>query len=195
MSEDQDLPDPAPEAEAGPAAPSAEERIAALEAEVAKAKDDFLRALAEAENSRRRSERQAADARVYAIDRFARELLPVADTLSRALEAFPAAARDSADDATRTFVEGLALTERTMLEAFSRNGLKRIGAKGEKFDPNLHQAVAQIPSDAPANHIAEVMQPGYALGDRTLRAAIVAVSLGQSAQPPAPEGPQVDIKV
>lgn len=184
--------DGAPAAPVSIADPATEARIAQLEAEFAKAKDDLLRALAEAENTRRRAEKQANDARAYAIDRFANDLLPIADTLSRALEAMTPDVRANADDASRTFFEGVELTERALLDAFARHGLKRVGTKGEKFDPNLHQAVAQIPSDAPANHVAEVMQPGFVLGDRTLRAAIVAVSLGQSAAPPSES---VDIKV
>lgn len=179
----------APEA-AADAAP--EDRIAQLEAEAAKARDDMLRALAEVENIRRRSEKQAADARLYAIDRFATDLLPVADTLARALAAISPEQRSSADEASRNLFEGVEMTERTLLEAFSRHGLRRIGAKGEKFDPNLHQAVAQIPSDSPAGTIAEVMQPGFVLAERTLRAAMVAVSLGRAAQPPSES---VDIKV
>jgi molecular chaperone GrpE len=184
--------DGAPAEPASVADPATEARIAQLETEFAKAKDDLLRALAEAENTRRRAEKQANDARVYAIDRFANDLLPIADTLSRALEAMTPDARANANDAERTFYEGVELTERALIDAFARHGLKRMGTKGEKFDPNLHQAVAQIPSDVPANHIAEVMQPGFVLGDRTVRAAIVAVSAGQAAAPPS-EG--VDIKV
>ncbi len=184
--------DGAPVAPESVADPATEARIAQLETEFAKAKDDLLRALAEAENTRRRAEKQANDARVYAIDRFANDLLPIADTLSRALEAMTPEARANANDAERTFYEGVELTERALIDAFARHGLKRVGTKGEKFDPNLHQAVAQIPSDVPANHIAEVMQPGFVLGDRTVRAAIVAVSAGQAAAPPS-EG--VDIKV
>lgn len=160
-----------------------------LEAELAKARDDMLRALAEVENTRRRAERQASEARLYAIDRFANDLLPIADTLSRALAAAP---KDSADEAVKNLIAGLELTERAMLDAFSRHGLKRIGARGERFDPNLHQAVAQAPSDQPANTVLEVMQPGYVLGDRTLRAAMVLVSAGSGAQQAQPT---VDVKV
>lgn len=182
-------PSPAPEAETGEPAPE----IAALEAEVAKARDELLRALAEVENTRRRADRQVQEARVYAIDRFANDLLPVADTLGRALAAASPQARESVDEATRTLIAGIELTERAMLDAFARHGLRRVGARGEAFDPNIHQAVAQAPSDQPAGAIAEVLQPGYVLGDRTLRAAMVMVSAGETGgQNPAP---QVDIKV
>jgi len=188
-------PNPQPETEqsdAGSEAPAPD--IAALEAELAAARDGLLRALADAENTRRRAERRAADARIYAIDRFAADLLPVADTLQRALAAAP---RDGADEALRNLITGLELTERAMLDAFARHGLRRVGAKGDAFDPNLHQAVAQAPSDAPAGTILEVMQPGYVLADRTLRAAMVLVSAGQAAAGPGGQnnGPSVDIKV
>src|SRR5215468_5441999 len=124
--------EPDPDNGAAPPAPD----LAALEAELAKARDEMLRALAEIENTRRRAERQAQEARIYAIDRFANDLLPVADTLTRALAAISPQARDSADEATRTLIAGIELTERSLLEAFSRHGLKRVGAKGETFDPN-----------------------------------------------------------
>ena len=168
------------------AAPAPE--TAALEAELAKARDEMLRALAEVENTRRRAERTAQDARTYAIDRFAADLLPVADTLARALQAAP---RDDMDEGFRNLLTGVELTERAMHEAFARHGLKRVGAKGETFDPNLHQAVAQAPSEQPAGKVAEVMQPGYVLGERTVRAAMVLVSTG----PTGASAPQVDIKV
>ena len=173
---------------AQPQAPEPEPDVAALEAELAKARDEMLRALAEVENTRRRAERTAQEARAYAIDRFAVDLLPVADTLGRALAAAP---RDDVDEGFRNLLTGVELTERAMLEAFGRHGLKRVGAKGDMFDPNIHQAVAQAPSDQPAGTVLEVMQPGYVLGDRTLRAAMVLVSAGGGAQPTEPT---VDVK-
>lgn len=172
--------DPGPEAEA--VSPTA-----ALEAEVAKARDEMLRALAEVENTRRRAERTAQEARTYAIDRFALDLLPVADTLSRALAAAP---RDDVDEGFRNLLTGVELTERALIEAFARHGLKRVGERGDKFDPNIHQAVAQAPGDAPAGAVLEVMQAGYVLGDRTVRPAMVLVSTG-----PGASTPNVDIKV
>lgn len=177
------------EPQTGDAAPSAvAPDLAALEAELNKARDDMLRALAEAENTRRRAERQAQEARAYAIDRFAGDLLPIADTLSRALAAAP---RETADEALRNLIMGLELTERTLIDVFARHGLRRIGEKGEPFNPNLHQAVAQAPGDQPAGAVQEVMQPGYVLGDRTLRAAMVLVSAGPAGASTA----HVDIKV
>lgn len=163
--------------------------VAALQAELAKAKDDMLRALADAENTRRRAERQAAEARAYAIDRFAMDLLPIADTLQRALQTAP---RDDQDEGFCNLLTGVELTERVLIDAFERHGLKRVGAKGETFDPKVHQAVAQAPGDQPAGTVQEVMQPGYVLGDRTLRAAMVLVSAGPGGAPPAHN---VDIKV
>ncbi len=191
-AEAQESPERAPAPEPAPeSAPPGEDRIAQLETELAKARDDLLRALADTENTRRRGEKQAADARIYAIDRFAGDLLPIADTLARALQAITPQTRASADDSTRTLFDGVEMTERALLETFARHGLKRVGAKGDKFDPNIHQAVAQIQSDAPAGAVAEVMQPGFVLGERTLRPAMVAVSLG-----PATAAPEtVDIKV
>jgi|CXWL01.1.fsa_nt_gi molecular chaperone GrpE len=190
-------PKPAPETddvaepEAAPSLSQATE-VAVFEEEIAKARDDLLRALAEVENTRRRAERQAQEARAYAIDRFARDLLPVADTLTRALEAAPPSWRDGPDDAMRNLLAGLELTERSLVDAFARHGLMRVGASGEIFDPNLHQAVAQTPSDQPAGTVLIVMQPGYVLGDRTLRAAIVSVSAGPAG---GQSTPRVDIRV
>lgn len=166
-----------------------------FEAELAKARDELLRALAEIENTRRRADRQTQDARTYAIDRFARDLLPVADTLARALAAVPQSAREAADDSIRTLLDGIEMTERALIEAFARHGLKRIGAQGETFDPNLHQAVAQTPSPQPAGTILDVLQPGYLLAERTLRAAMVQVSAGPATPREDAATPSVDIKV
>lgn len=177
-----------PESEAAAGAAEAFD-VATLQTELAKAKDDMLRALADAENTRRRAERQAVEARAYAIDRFAQDLLPVADSLNRALQAAP---RDTGDEALNNLITGLELTERSLVDVFARHGLRRVGAKGEAFDPKVHQAVAQAPGDQPAGAVQEVMQPGYVLGDRTLRAAMVLVSAG----PPGSASPaHVDIKV
>ncbi len=161
----------------------------ALAAELASARDSMLRALAEAENTRRRAERQVQEARAYAIDRFAGDLVPAADALSRALATAP---REIAEESVRNMIAGLELTERALFEAFARHGLRRVGAKGDAFDPNLHQAVAQAPSDQPAGVVLEVLQPGYVLADRTLRAAMVLVSGGPAGEKPAPN---LDIKV
>jgi molecular chaperone GrpE len=178
-----------PEQTETPEAASATPDLEALQAELSKARDDMLRALAEAENTRRRAERQSAEARVYAIDRFAQDLLPIADALQRALQAAP---RDDLDEGFRNLLTGVELTERSLIEAFARHGLKRVGVKGEAFDPKVHQAVAQAPGDEPAGAVQEVMQAGYVLGDRTVRAAMVLVSAGPTGGAPAA---RVDIKV
>lgn len=166
---------------------------AAFEAELSKARDEVLRALAEVENTRRRAERQTQEARTYAIDRFASDLLPVADTLGRALGAAPADWRNGADESLRNLLAGLEMTERTLIEVFARHGLKRVGATGEAFNPAIHQAVAHAPSPQPSGTVLDVMQPGYVLGDRTVRAAMVAVSAGPGAG--GGEAQNVDIKV
>lgn len=163
-----------------------------FEAELAKARDETLRALAEMENTRRRAERQAVEARAYAIERFAADLLPVADTMGRALSAAPEGWRDSSDETLRNLLTGLELTERALIDAFARHGLRRVGTKGEAFDPKVHQAVAQAPSPLPAGQVLEVMQPGYVLADRTVRAAMVAVSAGPG---DGAGGQSVDIKI
>ena len=153
-------------------------KLQAAQAEIETLKDAGLRALAEGENIRRRAEREKTDARLYAIDKFARDLLSVADNLGRAVLTAPDAFKG--DAAFDGYVTGVEMTERELQGAFERHGLQKIGAQGDKFDPTFHQAVAQIPSDLPAGEIAQVFQLGYVLGGRTLRAAMVAVSAGQS---------------
>lgn len=151
-------------------------RLQAAQVEIAALKDSGLRALAESENIRRRAEREKTDARLYAIDKFARDLVSVADNLSRAISTAPEAFKG--DAAFDGYVTGVEMTERELQSAFERHGLQKIGAPGDKFDPAIHQAVAQVPSDLPAGEVAQVFQPGYMLGGRTLRAAMVTVSIG-----------------
>ena len=127
------------EAGANAAAATPEERAAALEAELAEAQDKLLRALAETENVRRRAQRERSDAEKYGFAKFAGDLLSVADNLRRALDSLPEA--EAKDDRTRSLLEGVAATERELLAAFERHGLKRIDPKGERFDHNFHQAV------------------------------------------------------
>lgn len=190
-----------PDQNEAPAAPAPVDgrTVEAVEAELAATKDQLLRALADSENARRRAEREAADGRVYAIDRFARDLLAVADNLGRALQTVAPEQRAGADEGLKTLLDGIEMTEKALIDTFGRHGLKRVGGRGDRFDPNVHQAVAQIPSEVPTGMIAEVFQPGYVLADRTLRAAMVAVSLGNAANesppPPAEGGGNVDIKV
>ena len=166
------------DAENEAAAPvSPEERAAALEAELADAQDRLLRALAETENVRRRAQRERADAERYGFAKFAGDLLSVGDNLRRALDSLPEA--EARDDRTRGLLAGVAATERELLAAFERHGLKRIDPKGERFDHNFHQAVFEVENTGrPAGTIVEVLQPGYVLQDRLLRPAMVGVAKG-----------------
>jgi molecular chaperone GrpE len=158
---------------------SPEARVAALEAELAEHKDRLLRALAEAENTRRRAQRERDDAAKYAISGFAKELLSAADNLRRALDSLPEA--EVGDERTRSLLAGVAATERELLSVFERHGIRRIDPRGERFDHNLHQAIFEVEhGDRPPGTIIEVLQPGYLLHDRLLRPAMVGV-----AKPPA----------
>jgi molecular chaperone GrpE len=155
--------------------PSTEERLAALEAELAEQRDHLLRALAENENVRRRGQREREDAMKYAVAGFAKELLSVADNLRRALDSLPES--EVRDERTRGLLAGVAATERELLSVFERHGIQRIDPDGERFDHNLHQAIfeAERPGK-PSGTIIEVLQPGYLLHDRLLRPAMVGVA-------------------
>lgn len=163
-------------------APSADETIAALEAEVADMKDRALRAMADAQNVKKRAEREAVSARAYAIERFAVDMLSVHDNLSRALLNLDATAREDMGDNAKSLLDGIELTEKNLMAVLARHGVKAVPGKGSKFDPNVHQAVANIPSTEAKGDVAEVMQTGFTLGERTLRAAMVAVSMGPVAR-------------
>src|SRR6266571_4721018 len=156
---------------------SPEERLVLVETELADTKDRLLRALAETENVRSRFQRERADTQKYAISGFAKDLLTVVDNLRRALDAMPEV--EITDPRTRSLLDGVAATERELLAAFERHGLKRIDPKGEPFDHNFHQAIfeAERPG-APAGTVIEVLQPGYVLHDRLLRPAMVGVAKG-----------------
>ena len=169
-----DAGDPAEIGETG-AASSPEDRLAAIEAELAETKDRLLRALAETENVRRRLQRERDDAQKYAIGGFAKDLLSAVDNLRRALDAVPES--EIGDPRTRGLLDGVAATERELLAAFERHGLKRIDALGQRFDHNFHQAIfeAERPG-AVAGTVIEVLQPGYVLHDRLLRPAMVGVA-------------------
>jgi molecular chaperone GrpE len=155
----------------------ADDRLAAVEAELAETKDRLLRALAETENVRRRLQRERDDAQRYAAGAFAKDLLSPIDNLRRALDAMPEAG--TTDPRARSLRDGVAATERELLAAFERHGLKRIDPKGERFDHNFHQAIfeAERP-DVPAGTVVEVLQPGYVMHDRLLRPAMVGVAKG-----------------
>lgn len=181
MQQDVDKPESGPGAEAASELPE-EGRIEAgpgneLEAEVADLKDKLLRALADSENLRRRHARELEEARKYAMTGFARDLLDVADNMRRAIAAVPADARQG-NELLANLLEGVELTERSLLTAFDKHKVARIDpARGDKFDHNRHQAMFEVPSaDLPPGRIAEVMQTGWALADRLLRPAMVGVS-------------------
>ncbi len=152
-------------------------------------KDKLLRVLAEMENLRRRTEREIADARVYAISNFARDIVAVADNMDRALGALDAELREKADSGTKALLDGVELTERELLKVLEKHGVKKFEPLGEKFDPNLHQAMFELPDPSrPAGTVAQVVQPGYMIGERMLRPALVAVAKGgpkTAAEPPA----------
>jgi molecular chaperone GrpE len=152
-----------------------DDTLAALRSENAALKDQALRYAAEAENVRRRTEREANDARAYAIQKFARDLLDAADNLSRALQFAP---KEAADPAVSNFVMGVEMTEKALQTAFERNGLKRVEpARGARFDPNLHQAMMeQAADDVAPGCVIMVMQTGYELFGRIVRPALVAVT-------------------
>ena len=160
---------------------SPEAQVAALEAKVAEQQDRLLRALAEAENTRRRTQREREEATKYAVAGFAKDLLSAADNLHRALGSLPEA--EVGDERTRNLLAGVAATERELLSVFERHGIRRIDPMGERFDHNFHQAIFEAERrDKPAGTIIEVLQPGYVLHDRLLRPAMVGV-----AKPPAKE--------
>lgn len=151
------------------------EDLPSKEEEIANLNDRILRLAAELENTRRRGEREKADAGRYAIANFARDLLGVADNFERALRAADAAS----DDAVAGLIDGLRMTEKELLTVFERHGVRRVSPAGQKFDPNLHQAVAQVPHPTiPSGNVVDVAQPGFTIGDRVLRAAMVTVSSG-----------------
>lgn len=152
-----------------------------LKSELDELKDRLLRAVAETDNVRKRAERERAETAKYAIVSFARDLVGVADNLGRALQAIPAEAREN--EAVRTFITGIELTERELQSVFERHGIRKLVPKGEPFNAHFHQAVAEVPSaDAPAGSIIEVIQPGYAIEERLIRAAMVVVARAAAKQ-------------
>jgi molecular chaperone GrpE len=179
------------EASRGPAAASeqaaAPQPSTALEREHAETKDRLLRALAEMENLRKRTDREIADSRLYSLTSFARDLLVVADNMRRALDAVAPELRSSAEGGVKALIEGVELTERELLKALEKNGVRQFTPQGEKFDPNVHQAMFEIPdATVPAGSVVQVVQPGYMLGDRVLRPALVGVSKGGPKMAPVP---------
>ncbi len=165
---------------------------AALAAEVADLKDRLLRTLAEMENLRRRTEREVSDQRQYAITTFARDMLTVSDNLRRAIAAVPAESRRASDASLKALIEGVEMTERGLEQTLTKFGVRQIVPKGEKFDPSFHQAMFEVPTtELAAGMVAEVVQPGYVIGERVLRPALVGVSKAapkQQAPAPAEQG-------
>jgi molecular chaperone GrpE len=157
---------------------------AALAAEL---KDRLLRTLAEMENLRKRTAREVTDARLYGASSFARDMLGVADNMRRALDAVSPELRGSAEPGVKALIDGVELTERELIKALERNGVRQFSPRGEKFDPNVHQAMFEVPNPTvPAGSVVEVVAPGYMIGERVLRPAMVGVSKGGPKSPPSP---------
>ncbi len=169
-------------ADPAPAQSDAERDAAAVQAliaENASLKDKVLRTLAEMENLRRRTEKEVADAKTYGVTSFARDMLTFADNLRRALENVPAEAREGAETALKSFVEGIELTERDFLSRLTRHGVRKLDPKGQKFDPNFHEALFEAHDESvPAGTVAQVVEEGFAIGERVLRPAKVGVAKG-----------------
>jgi len=181
-----------PETASDPPAAPQEDPMVALARETADYKDKLLRSLAEMENLRKRTERQVADARDYGIAGFARDILAVADNMARALGALDADLREKADAGTKALLDGVELTERELIKVLEKHGVKKFEPLGEKFDPNLHQAMFEIPdASRPAGTVAQVVQAGYMIGERVLRPALVGVAKG-GPKPGAAEAPAND---
>jgi molecular chaperone GrpE len=160
----------------------------ALAKEAAEARDKMLRTLAEMENLRKRTAREVADARTYGISGFARDVLDIADNLQRALDAVPAEARAAAEPGLTALIEGVELTERSLLNALEKHGVKKFDPIGEKFDPNFQQAMFEVPdASVPSGTVVQVVQAGYMIGERVLRPALVGVSKGGAKAAPASE--------
>ena len=153
--------------------------VEALTKEAAEARDKMLRTLAEMENLRKRTSREVADARIYGITGFARDILDIADNLQRALDAVPAEMKATADPALKAFIEGVELTERSLLNTLEKNGVKKFDPSGEKFNPNFQQAMYEVPDPSvPQGTVVQVVQAGFMIGERVLRPALVGVSKG-----------------
>ena len=160
--------------------------LEALQAENAELKDRSLRTLADMENLRRRTEREVGDAKAYGVTSFARDMLTFADNLRRAVEAVPSEVRDGAEPRLKSFIEGIELTERDFLSRLNRFGVKKLEPMGKRFDPNMHEALFEIPDESvPAGTVMQIVEQGYAIGERVLRPAKVGVSRG---------GPKADAK-
>lgn len=153
--------------------------LEAVTKELAEAKDRTLRTLAEMENLRRRTAKEVTDARTYGITAFARDVLDIADNLQRALDAVPEETKAAADPGLKALLEGVELTERSLLNTLEKNGVKKFDPMGEKFDPNFQQAMFEIPdASVPSGTVVQVVQTGFKIGERILRPALVGVAKG-----------------
>jgi molecular chaperone GrpE len=183
--EEQDLvptPEPGPAGESADARPDPAAELAQARADAAGLKDQLLRALAEAENTRRRSQRDREETARYAAAPLAKDIVPVADNLARALATVPPEAL-AEDEALKNLVDGIAATERQLLAALERHDIKRIDALGEKFDSHRHQAMFEMPGTGkPAGTVVQVLQAGYMLHDRLLRPALVGIAKAEPAK-------------
>src|ERR1700760_3343506 len=163
--------------------------VEALTKEVAESRDKMLRTLAEMENLRTRTKREVSDAKTYGITGFARDVLEIADNLQRALDAVPAEAKAAADPGLKALMEGVELTERSLLNALEKNGVKKFDPAGEKFNPNFQQAMYEVPDPSvPTGTVVQVVQAGCMTGERVLRPALVGVSKGGAKAAPAANG-------
>jgi molecular chaperone GrpE len=153
--------------------------VEALRAENAELRDRMLRTIADMENLRKRTEREINDTRTYAIAGFARDMLTATDSLSRALLVLPAEARENADGTMQSLIDGIELTEREMQRLLAKHGVKPLEAEGQKFDPHKHQAMFEVPDPSrPEGTVVQVVQAGFAIGDRVLRPAMVGIAKG-----------------
>ena len=169
-----------------PAAPAEPDPAALLKAENSDLRDRYLRLAAEMDNLRRRTEREVRDAKSYSVASFARDMLAVSDNLRRALDAVPAEARAGGDAGLTTLIEGVEMTERSMQSALERHGVRMLEPVGQKFDPNFHQAMFEIPNaEVPNNTVVQVVQAGFTIGERVLRPAMVGVAKGGPKLDPA----------
>jgi len=160
--------------------------VEALTKELAEARDKTLRTLAEMDNLRQRTRREVADSKTYGITGFARDILDIADNLQRALDALPAEAKATADAGIKAFMEGVELTERSLINTLEKNGVKKFDPVGQKFDPNFQQAMYEVPdASVPSGTVVQVVQAGFMIGERVLRPALVGVSKGGAKAAPA----------
>jgi molecular chaperone GrpE len=172
------------------AAPAEPKPSTSLDRELADMKDRLLRALADMENMRKRTEREVADARVYGISSFARDVVGVADNMHRSMQALDDELRAKADEGLKALLDGVELTERELINVLEKHGVKKIEPLGQKFDPNRHQAMFEVEdASVPSGTVAQVMQAGYLIGERVLRPALVAVTKGGAKASPANDNP------